>query len=117
MGNATASQELMATEGIKRVQLALRYRDNENDADIESAERQAFEHSRALVALGPPGCGTSYVLDYLIRRAQTLGARILACVPTGQLASELRSRHPNIEVDTCHGGLLLYKPLREVLPS
>ena len=35
---------------------------------------------------------------------------------TGQLASEMRVRHPNIEVDTCHGGLLLFKPLREVLP-
>ena len=39
----------------------------------------------------------------------------MACVPTRQLASEVRLPHPDVEVDTCHGGFLLYKPLREVI--
>ena len=101
---------------MRRIKQAMEYRNAESDEAVRGMEQKADEHARAVVALGPPGAGKTYVMDYLIRQAQSHGARVMACMPTGQLASEVRSRHPDVEVDTCHGGLLLFKPLREVMP-
>ena len=43
------------------------------------------------------------------------GARILFALPTGQLASEMRAVHPEIDVDTSHGAFLLHRPLQEAM--
>ena len=43
------------------------------------------------------------------------GARILCTLPTGVLASGMRTKHPNVDIDTCHAGLLLHRPLSEAL--
>ena len=34
-------------------------------------------------------------------------------MPVGQLASEMRAMHPDIDVDTNHGAFLLHRPLQE----
>ena len=36
-------------------------------------------------------------------------------LPTGQLASEMRAVHPEIDVDTSHGAFLLHRPLQEAM--
>ena len=36
-------------------------------------------------------------------------------LPTGQLASDMRAAHPNIDVDTYHGGLWFHKDVSEAL--
>ena len=50
-----------------------------------------------------------------VRRWKHAGARILFALPTGQLASEIRSLHPDVEVDTSHGAFLLHRPLQEAM--
>ena len=105
LGDCTANQRLTADEGMKRIRLALQCRDAVSEEEQARAEQEAFTSGRALVALAPPGCGKTYVMDFLIRKAQCMGARVLACAPAGQLASDIRARHPDIEVGTCHGGV------------
>ena len=57
---------------------------------------------------------TSGVVDTLCKWKHK-GARILFTLPTGQLASEVRSVHPDIDVDTSHGAFLLHRPLQEAM--
>ena len=53
-----------------------------------------------------PGTGKTHVIHTKVRKWKRKGARIFFLGPTGQLASRIRSEHPDIDVDTCHGGLL-----------
>ena len=116
MQNFSASQKRLALGALKRIQHALDIRYGEDEETVQREELRLQEHGRILVGLGPPGCGKTYAVDFVINRARQLGARLLVCLPTGQLACDFREKHPRIEIDTIHGGLLLYKPLREVLP-
>ena len=40
---------------------------------------------------------------------------MLFVLPTGQLASAMRAKHPYIDIDTFHGGLLFHRDLSEAL--
>ena len=68
-----------------------------------------------LFASGPPGTGKTYVVHQEIQRWKAKGARVLFVLSTGQLSSEMRARHPDLDVDTFHGGLWFYKDLSEAL--
>ena len=68
-----------------------------------------------LFASGGPGSGKTFILHDQIERWQAKGARILFVLPTGQLAANMRARHPHVDVDTYHGGLLFHKELSEAL--
>ena len=116
MQNFSASQKRLALGALKRIQHALDIRYGEDEEMVQREELRLQEHGRILVGLGPSGCGKTYAVDFVINRARQLGARLLVCLPTGQLACDFREKHPRIEIDTIHGGILLYKPLREVLP-
>ena len=63
---------------------------------------------------GPPGTGKTTVADRCIARAKARGARILFALPTGQLASRARSKHGDIDVDTCHSAFGFHRPFNEV---
>ena len=86
-------------------------REAETEEEIQECIKQA-SCSKIIFGNGPPGTGKTYVVHREIKKWKRKGARILFVVPTGQLASEIRSIHPDIDVDTCHGGLLLHRPLR-----
>ena len=68
-----------------------------------------------LFASGPPGTGKTHVIHEQVRKWMRKGARILFALPTGQLASEVRSIHPDVDVDTSHGAFLLHRPLQEAM--
>ena len=73
-----------------------------------------IEQRGSMVAgLGPPGCGKTVVLDKCIKRAQDLGARVLVALPTAPQRARMRTKHPEVDLDTCHGAFLLHRPAAE----
>ena len=86
----------------------------QTDEELEVCNAKAVEH-KILFASGPPGTGKAHVIHEQIRKWKRQGARILFALPTGQLASEVRSVHPDVDVDTSHGAFLLHKPLQEAM--
>ena len=74
-----------------------------DEAAAEELRERAQEHGKVIAGLGPPGTGKTTVVDSCIARAKALNARILLALPTGQLAARMRDRHPDVDVDTCHG--------------
>lgn len=85
------------------------------EEEIERLVAAATASNKMLFASGPPGTGKTFVVHQQIQRWQSRGARILFALPTGQLAAEMRARHPNVDIDTYHGGLLFHKELSESL--
>lgn len=56
-------------------------------------------------------------MDKVIRKwVRRAGARVLFALPTGQLASRTRAKHPDVDVDTCHAALRFHRELAEALP-
>ena len=86
----------------------------QTDEELEECVASAVEH-KILFASGPPGTGKTHVVHEQVRKWKNKGARILFALPTGQLASEVRSIHPDVDVDTAHGAFLLHKPLQEAM--
>ena len=86
--------------------------------DDETYEEILIQAGRShiIIALGPPGSGKTTIVHKCVRKWHRKGARILFALPTGQLASEIRRVHPEVDVDTCHGALLFHKDLTEALP-
>ena len=111
----TSQQALLESQINCRVDQALRIRVAEDDAEYERLVGLAEEHGSMVAAVGPPGTGKTAVLDRCIRRAGSLGARVLIALPTGVQRSRMRQRHPNAELDTCHGAFLFHRPLVESL--
>ena len=99
----------------RRVALAMEAREAPDDETYEEILIQAGR-SEIIIALGPPGSGKTTVIHKCVRKWHRKGARILFALPTGQLASEIRRVHTEIDVDTCHGALLFHKDLTEALP-
>ena len=99
----------------RNVQRSVDARDAEDDESYEATLRAA-ENSKILAALGPPGSGKTAAVHACIDHWKARGARILLALPTGQLAAEMRARHPDVDVDTCHGAFLFHKDLNEALP-
>eukprot|EP00973_Karenia_brevis_P018387 2521506-Karenia_brevis.AAC.1 len=48
-------------------------------------------------------------------RSGSTRTRIAFALPTGQLASEIRAQHPDIDVNTCHGAFLFHKDSSEAM--
>ncbi|CAE7258069.1 PIF1 [Symbiodinium sp. CCMP2592] len=111
----TAQQTLLENHINRRVDQALRVRLAEDDVEYERLLGLAEEHGAMVAATGAPGTGKSAVLDRCIRRAVGLGARVLVALPTGVQRARMKQRHPNVELDTCHGAFLFHKPLNESL--
>lgn len=86
----------------------------ESEEALEACAEEAMQ-SKFLFASGPPGTGKMHVVHEQIRRWKAAGARILFALPTGQLASEIKSLHPDVDVDTSHGPFLLHRPLQEAM--
>ena len=99
----------------RSVQRSVEARGAEDDETYEAALRTA-EKSKILAALGPPGSGKTAAIHACVDEWKARGARILLALPTGQLAAEMRARHPDVDVDTCHGAFLFHKDLNEALP-
>ena len=112
----SAAQRALARCIDVRVARSLEAREAADDDMVDSLQLEAFEKNRVLAALGPPGTGKTLVLNRCIRRWQARGARILFALPTGQLAAEMRRKHPNVDVDTCHGAFLFHKEISQALP-
>ena len=100
----------------KQVENAMDAREAVDDDTYEAIADIANEKGKILVALGPPGTGKTTVVHKCVHKWHRKGARILFALPTGQLASEMRRVHPDIDVDTCHGAFLFHKELTEALP-
>ena len=95
---------------------SLEAREAADDDLVDALQLEAFDKNRIMAALGPPGTGKTLVLNRCIRRWQARGARILFALPTGQLAAEMRRKHPGVDVDTCHGGFWFHKEISQALP-
>ena len=106
-------QRLLQQNVDRRVDQALAIRNAATEAEADRLVQQAGEHGSMVACLGPPGPGKTFVADLCIRRAVAAGARVLYALPTGQLSARMRQRHPDIEVDTCHGAFLLHRPAAE----
>lgn len=74
----------------------------ETDKELEACVAQAAEH-KMLFASGPPGIGKTHVIHEQVRKRKRKGVRILFALPTGQLVSEVRNIHPDVEVGTPWG--------------
>ena len=99
----------------KKLAIAMEARDANDDETYEAIVEAASRKAKIVVALGAPGTGKTTVVHKCIHHWHRAGARILFALPTGQLASEMRRVHPEIDVDTCHGALLFHKDLTEAL--
>ena len=108
----THSQKRLRKAIEKQLENAMRAAQAEDDETLDACVEEAAEH-RMLFASGPPGTGKTFVVHEMIREAVAGGARVLFGLPTGQLASEIRALHPNIDVDTNHGAFLLHRDLQE----
>ena len=100
----------------RQVQNALDARDAVDDETYDAIADAAAEKNKIVVALGPPGTGKTTVIHKCVQKWHHQGARILFALPTGQLASEIRRIHPEVDVDTCHGAFLFHRDLTEALP-
>ena len=87
----------------------------EDPEEVAAAAEKLEESNSLLVCMGAPGTGKTYVADHLIRLAVERDHRVLYALPTGQLACRMRQRHPDIQVDTCAGAFLFYRPLSETI--
>ena len=110
----TRSQKRLARNISEHMATALAACEAQTDEDLEKCVEAALPH-KILFASGPPGTGKTHVVHEQIRKWKRKGARILFTLPTGQLASEVRSVHPDIDVDTSHGAFLLLRPLQEAM--
>ena len=110
----TSSQKRLAKNISEHMATALAACEAQNDEELEECVEAALPH-KILFASGPPGTGKTHVVHEQIRKWKHKGARILFALPTGQLASEVRSVHPDIDVDTSHGAFLLHRPLQEAM--
>ena len=108
----TRSQKRLAKAMTKNMETAMAANQAESDDALEACQAKAMEN-KILFASGPPGTGKTHVIHEQIRRWKRAGARILFALPTGQLASEIRGVHPDVDVDTCHSAFLLHKSLQE----
>ena len=100
----------------KAVKTAVEAREAIDDDTYEAIVDAASYKGKIVVVLGPPGTGKTTVVHKCVKKWHQEGARILFALPTGQLASEIRRVHPEINVDTCHGAFLFHKDLTEALP-
>ena len=105
----TESQKRLSRAIKKQAQNAL---EAAGARDDEARVTTAQSH-QILFANGPPGTGKTHVVHEQIRHWKATGARVLFALLTGQLASEMRSIHPDVDVDTSHGAFLLHKSLQE----
>ena len=110
----TRSQKRLKEKMSQQMETALAACQAQTDEELESCIAKAAEH-KILFASGPPGTGKTHVIHEQVRKWKRQGARILFALPTGQLASEVRSVHPDVDVDTSHGAFLLHKPLKEAM--
>ena len=110
----TSSQKRLAKNISEHMATALAACEAQNDEELEGCVEAALPH-KILFASGPPGTGKTHVVHEQIRKWKRKGARILFALPTGQLASEVRSLHPDVDVDTSHGAFLLHRPLQEAM--
>ena len=108
----THSQKRLRKAMEKQLKNAMQAAQAEDDGTLEACVEKASDH-RMLFASGPPGTGKTFVVHEMIREAVAGGARVLFGLPTGQLASEIRAMHPDIDVDTNHGAFLLHRDLQE----
>ena len=108
----TQSQKRLAKAMSKQMGQSMRAAQVHTEEELEACVAQAQGH-KILFASGPPGTGKSHVLHEQVRRWKRAGARILFALPTGQLASEVRAIHPDVDVDTYHAAFLLHRPLQE----
>ena len=102
----------------RRVTQSMEAREAPDDETYEEILIQAGR-SHIIVALGPPGSGKTTIVHKCVRKWHRRGARILFALPTGQLASEIRRVHPDVDVDTCPWSTAIYsiRTLRKPCPS
>ena len=113
--NLTASQKRYREAMKEPMQRALKAANATSDEEIEELTVEAQNSNKMLFANGGPGSGKTFALHDQIKHWEARGARVLFVVPTGQLAAEMKPQHPNIDVDTYHGGLFFHKDLSEAL--
>ena len=108
----TSSQKRLRKELRQNLMVALKARQAKEDAEVEQCIAEADAH-RMLFASGPPGTGKTHVVHREIDRWKREGARVLFALPTGMLASEVRAKQPDIDVDTTWGAFLFHRPVQE----
>ncbi|CAK9089817.1 unnamed protein product [Durusdinium trenchii] len=111
----TAEQKRVAENIDQRVDQALAIRDAADEQEMERLLGLADEHGSIVAVSGQPGTGKTAVVDLCVKRAQRLHARILLAMPTGVQRSRMKQRHPEVDLDTCHGAFLFHKPLIEAM--
>ena len=112
----TEAQKRLEKQADANIQRSVDAHNAEDDATHEELIEDAASKAAILAGIGAPGTGKTASVRKLINKWKQKGARILFVLPTGQLASKMRAAFPDIDVDTCHGGLLLHKELSEALP-
>ena len=108
----THSQKRLKKAMKEQMANSMAARNSKEDAELEACTEKAQTH-KILFASGPPGTGKTHVIHEQIARWKQEGARILFALPTGQLSSENRAVHPDVDVDTSRGAFLLHRTLQE----
>lgn len=111
----TPEQKRVIDNVNQRVDQALAIAREANEEEVARLQGLVEEHGSMVAVLGEPGTGKTAVLDRCVRRAQALGARVLLAMPTGAQRARVKQRHPDVDLDTCHGAFLFHKPLVEAL--
>ena len=116
-GLFTPLQTTLHQQVMTNVDLVLQLRAAETEEEAETLMSDFESNGKILAGLGPPGTGKTVVANQCIEEAVVRGARVLYALPTGQLAARMRVRHPEIQVDTCHGAFWLHRPRAEAVAA
>ena len=112
--NLAAEQQTIIQTITTRVKKAMQAKWPDDADDLEAwntwlARRTPFQ-TNVSVVLGPAGSGKSTAVETALRQAVQHGAHVGVACPTGMLATQYKTRHPDLDIDTVHGMFAFHKP-------
>ena len=110
-----AEQKLVMQTITNRVEAALQAKWPGDADDVEAwgvwldqNQHRPFQN-KVSVVLGPAGSGKSTAVEIALEHAVRNGAHVGVACPTGMLATQYKTRHPDLDIDTVHGMFALHK--------
>ena len=112
--NLAAEQQTIIKTITARVEKSMQAKWPDDADDLEAwntwlARRNPFQNSVSVV-LGPAGSGKSTAVETALKQAVQHGAHVGVACPTGMLATQYKTRHPDLDIDTVHGMFAFHKP-------
>ena len=110
-----AEQQTIIQTIVSRVEAAMKAK-WPDDADSLEAWNSWLNRTQCVpfqntvsVVLGPAGSGKSTAVETALKQAVRNGAHVGVACPTGMLATQYKTRHPDLDIDTVHGMFAFHK--------